>query len=165
MVWPWNLAMSLFVLTLFWQDEDTPATSILKPIGAVQTLALILFAVMPAFSLIGIWDSYLSSALYSGATYQGVVLVSSAVIERLPASVHPHVWQESKPFFLDINRWAYGELNVPVYPEPRIYRKVAEQVCQYADSSPEIKLMILDQPNLLTGQRKREYFDCEHLWP
>ena len=164
-VWPWNVAMSLFVLILFWQDKETSATSILKPTAALQTMVLILVAIMPAFSFIGIWDSYLSSALYSGATYQGVVLVSSAVIERLPASVHPYVWQESKPFFLDINRWAYGELNVPVYPEPRIFRKVAEQVCEYSDSSPDIKLLILDKPNLLTGQRKREYFDCRHLWP
>ena len=86
-----------------------------------------------------------------------------AVMERLPAAIHPHIWQSTQPFFLDINRWAYGELNVPVYPESRIYCKVAQQICGYAENSPGILLRIKEKPNPFTGLRKSEYYDCEHI--
>ena len=162
-VWPWNIAMALFVVVLFWQDRKTSAGNLLVPKNAFHVLVLLLFAVLPAFSFFSLWDSYLSSALYSGNTDQAVIYVSPAVMERLPAAIHPHIWQSTQPFFLDINRWAYGELNVPVYPESRIYRKVAQQICGYAENSPGIVLRIKEKPNPFTGLRKSEYYDCEHI--
>ncbi len=162
-VWPWNIAMALLVVILFWQDQETsPRTMI--PANTFQVLVVLLFGVLPALSFVDLWDSYLSAALYSGNTDQAVIYVTPAVVERLPAAIHPYIWQNSQPYFLDINRWAYGELNVPVYPEPRIYRKVAEQICQYAgDASGDVKLRIKQKPNPLTGLRKSEYYDCDHL--
>ncbi|MDP8980401.1 MAG: hypothetical protein M3O35_07405 [Acidobacteriota bacterium] len=162
-VWPWNVVMVLFVVLLFWQDQETTAGNILRPRSGLHATALLLCAVLPALSLVDLWDSYLSAALYSGNTHQAVILVSPAVIERLPPAVRPHVWQESKPFFLDINRWAYGELNTPVYPEPRVYRAVARRICAYADNSPDIKLLIRGKPNPFNGQRQSAYYDCDHL--
>ena len=162
-VWPWNIAMALFVVVLFWQDSETSASNFLVPKNAFQALVLLLFTVLPALSFFNLWDSYLSSALYSGNTDQAVIYVSPALIERLPAAIHPHIWQSTQPFFLDINRWAYGELNVPVYPEPRIYRRVAQQICRYAENSPDIVLRIKEKPNPFTGLRKSEYYDCDHV--
>ncbi len=162
-VWPWNVVMVLFVILLFWRDQETTARNILRPNSGLQATALLLCAVLPALSLVDLWDSYLSAALYSGNTHQAAILVSSADIERLPAAVRPHVWQESKPFFLDINRWAYAELNTPVYPEPRVYRAIARRVCAYEDNSPGIKLLIRGKPNPFTGQRQSAYYDCAHL--
>jgi uncharacterized membrane protein YphA (DoxX/SURF4 family) len=129
-VWPWNLAMILFVLILFWQDEETAPRGILHINNGLHALVLLLFAVLPALSLLDFWDSYLSAALYSGNTDQAVIYVTPPVIDRLPQAIRPHIWQRSQPFFLDINRWSYGELNVPLYPEPRIYRRVARQICE-----------------------------------
>lgn len=162
-VWPWNVAMIFFVIALFWQDTKTSLRNILVAKNAFHALIFLLFGVLPALSLIGLWDSYLSSALYSGNTNQAVIYVSPSVVERLPAALRPHVWQNSEPFFLDVNRWAYGELNVPVYPEPRIYRRIAEQVCAYVGESSDIKLRIKWKPDPLTGQRDSTYYDCQHL--
>lgn len=162
-VWPWNGAMIVFVVALFWNETDIGPREILFRKSFLHACVLLLFGVMPAFSFFSLWDSYLSSALYSGNTDQAVVIVSPAVINRLPAEIRPHIWQNTKPFFLDINRWAYGELNVPMYPEPRLYRRVAEQVCRYADDSPDIKLLIKQKPNPFTGSRKSQYYDCAHL--
>jgi hypothetical protein len=120
---------------------------------------------MPAWSFLGLWDSYLSAALYSGNTDQAVIYLSPSAIDRLPAAIHPHIWQSTQPYFLDINRWAYGELNVPVYPEPRIYMKVTERICTYADGSSDIRLRIKGKPDPFTGLRKSEYYDCTQLGP
>jgi len=163
-VWPWNAAMVLFVWILFWQDKETTSRSVIAGKKPFHRLILILFGVMPAFSFIDLWDSYLSSALYSGNTHQAVIYVSESVMARLPMSIHPHIWQETKPFFLDINRWAYGELHVPIYPEPRVYRHITRQICQYAEADSNIELRIKGRPDPLTGRRGSQDFDCDHLY-
>ena len=163
-VWPWNVAMALLAVLLFWRQPEAAPAAILVPRNAFHWLVLLLFGVLPALSFFDLWDSYLSSALYSGNTDQAVIYLSPAAISLVPAELHPHIWQSNPPFFLDVNRWAYGELNVPLYPEPRIYRRIATQVCQYAGSSAEdVRLRIKKKPNLLTGARESEYYDCDHL--
>ena len=161
-VWPWNIAMGVFVVILFWRDKAAGG-EIFAVRNGLHAAVLLLFAILPALSLFDLWDSYLSSALYSGNTDQAVIYVDPAAIQRLPAQTLPHVWQKSQPFFLDINRWSFAELNVPVYPEPRVYRRVAAQVCDYAGNSAEVRLRIKQKPNPLTGARESEYYDCEHL--
>lgn len=162
-VWPWNIAMGAFVVILFRRDRVSGAREIFAVRNGLHAVVLLLFAILPALSFFDLWDSYLSSALYSGNTDQAVIYVSPEVIDRLPAATRPHIWQTTQPFFLDINRWSYAELNVPVYPEPRVYRRVAAQVCAYAGNSPDVKLRIKQKPNPLTGARKSEYYDCDHL--
>ena len=103
-VWPWNVAMALFVVILFWQDAETSPRKILLTKNALHALVLILLGVLPALSLFDRWDSYLSLALYSRNTDQAVIYVSRPVIDRLPAALHTYIWQDSEPFFLDINR-------------------------------------------------------------
>jgi hypothetical protein len=162
-VWPWNLAMVLFVLILFWRDKETSPRRIIVG-GRFHAFVFLLFAVAPAFSFSDLWDSYLSAALYSGNTDQAVIYLSPAAIDHMPAAIHPHIWTSSQPFFLDANRWSYGELNVPLYPEPRVYKKIAQRVCAYAgNSSSDIRLRIKQKPNPLTGIRKSEFYDCDHI--
>ena len=162
-VWPWNIAMIGFNLILFWRDRETGPGSFFVVRSWFQGAVLISFGVLPALSFFGLWDSYLSCALYSGNTDEGVVYVSSPVIGQLPAALRPYIWQIDQPFFLDINRWAYGELNVPVYPEPRVYRRAAEEICVYARDSLDVQLRIYQRPNPLTGARKSEYLNCTQL--
>ena len=164
-VWPWNIAMAALVVVLFWHDKETTTARILVPANTFHAAALLFFGLLPVLSFFDQWDSYLSAALYSGNTDQAVIYVSAAAMGHLPEAIQPHIWKRSEPFFLDINRWAYGELNVPVYPEPRVYRQVTAQVCQYAGSfSGDIRLRIKKKPNPLTGARESEYYDCDHLF-
>jgi hypothetical protein len=162
-VWPWNLAMIVFVVLLFWRAEGGDAKELFRVKTPFKVVVLLLFGLLPALSFFDLWDSYLSMALYSGNTDQAVIYVTPNVIEHFPKVVLPHVWQETKPMFLDVNRWSYGELNVPLYPEPRIYKNIAREVCTYAENSPDIRLRIKQKPNPLTGARKSEYYDCDHL--
>jgi hypothetical protein len=162
-VWPWNVAMIVFVMILFCRDKNTSPREILVPANGFHALALLLFAILPVLSFFDLWDSYLSSARYSGNTDQAVMYVTPAVIERLPPALRPHIWQTSKPFFLDINRWSYSELNVPLYPEPRVYKAVAKKICEYAGDSLDIKLRIKEKPSPLTTARESQFYDCDHL--
>jgi hypothetical protein len=161
-VWPWNVAMVLFVWILFWEDKETTGRRIVAGRNPFHILVLILFAILPSLSLVGLWDSFLSSSIYSGNTYQSAIFLHPILLARLPAAIHPHVWQKSEPFFLDINRWAYSELQVPVYPEPRVFRQVAKRICKYADGE-RLSLWIKQKPHPFTGSFESEYYDCERL--
>src|ERR1051326_6517283 len=101
-VWPWNAAMAFLVLLLFWQERTATPANLLVPQNAFHRLGSFLFGLLPALSFFDLWDSYLSAALYSGNTDQAVIYLSPAVISRLPAELQPHIWQSSRPLFLDM---------------------------------------------------------------
>jgi len=164
-VWPWNLAMIAFLLILFFRRTDKPALQdIVWGRGLVfQKVALILFGVMPALSSVNLWDHYLSSALYSGNRSSGVVYVSDDVFDRLPDSIEDHVYEdESNRNGLDINDWSLGEMNVPSYPELRIFRNVARQICGYAMDGSGVELVVQGKLALVNGNR-RSVYHCSGL--
>ena len=164
-VWPWNLAMIAFLLILFFRrtDEPGPQDIIWGRGFAFQKVALILFGVMPALSSFNLWDAYLSSALYAGNKNSGVVYVSDDVFDRLPASIEDHVYEDGPDRNgLDINDWSLGELNVPSYPEIRIYRNVARQICAYAMDGSGVELIVQGKLALVNGNR-RSVYRCSDL--
>jgi len=164
-VWPWNLAMIAFLLVIFLyrSDPPTPRDIVWGTGFAFQKVVLLLFGVMPVFNTVNLWDHYLSSALYSGNRDQGTVYVSDAVFDRLPDLIEDHVY-ESGPdrSALDISDWSLDELNVPSYPEIRIYKNVAAHICAYSPEGAGIELVIDGKLALLNGKNKLVYH-CQDL--
>ncbi len=115
---------------------------------------------LPALSLFGWWDAYLSSALYSGNTAQAIVYVDQVALRRFPDSVREHIWQKSEPMFLDVNRWSYGELNVPAYPALRVLRQVGHAICRDHSGLGKTVLRIFHRPDWRSGKRDSEFCDC-----
>ena len=161
-VWPWNFAMSAFVVILFWRapDEPSPLTILdpgrnFSPGSALRATVLVLFAFMPLFSFFGLWDSYLSSSLYSGASKRGYVLE----------------WNGSDWQGTVIGNLAVQELNTPAYPEERIFKSVFVQRWCEAGSEEEIQhdqpgysepvLRVDGRPNILSGERLAEFYSCD----
>ncbi len=159
-VWPWNAAMIAFLFILFFRRT--------KPFGfrevvwgrnfLFQRIVFLLFGVMPALSFFGLWDQYLSSALYSGNRNSGVIYMTDAVYDRLPGELQNYVTDEGpNRNGLDINSWSYFELSVPSYPEIRIYRSVARKFCSYASDGAGIELRIEDKLTVISNNRQRVY--------
>jgi len=163
-IWPWNLAMIAFLLILFLRRAEKPA---LRDIvwGRIegqgfpfQKVVLILFGVLPALSFFHLWDDYLSSALYTGNTNSGVIYLSDNAFEQLPSEIEDHVYEVGPNLSsLDINDWAFDELKVPVYPENRIYRNVARQICRYVSNGSGVELVIQGKFALANGGRRDVY--------
>jgi hypothetical protein len=66
-VWPWTAAMTVFDILLFSNPPEFSWREIVWSRGApCHAAAVALFVVLPALSFFNLWDSYLSSALYSG---------------------------------------------------------------------------------------------------
>jgi hypothetical protein len=163
-VWPWNLAMVAFLLILFRQSGDVSWRELLGGRGAVfQRAVLVLFGVLPLLSFFNLWDHYLSSALYSGNRNNGVLYLSDGVLAELPGPIQEEATAEGPDVNkLEIADWSYRELNVPAYPEMRIYKNVARSLCGYAESASDVRLVVEAKGALFRGKRKFSY-DCASL--
>jgi hypothetical protein len=152
-VWPWNIAMCLFVGVLFWR---TPAVSGFAILALGRTVyggaVLLLFGVMPVFHFLDVWDSYLSAALYSGNTIQAELFVNEAVEQSLPGIADVGAREEAgSP--VDVDSWAMRELNVPGYPARRVYAAIARTLAARAGAAARIMLVIQERPDWRTGKR------------
>jgi hypothetical protein len=165
-VWPWNVAMMAFVVILFWRAEDFSARHVLVPgTSLFHGLVLLLFGVMPLFSFFGLWDSYLSASLYSGNTKNATIYVSEAVKNKLPGTIRDLALKSEADGTnaVSISDWSFKELNVPPYPEDRVFKNVARHVCAYAEEPSGVTLAISGKPNPLDGSTEAEIYDCSGL--
>ena len=163
-VWPWNLAMIGLLLTLFWKPASLSPKDILWCGGvASQKLALLLFLIAPALSMFNLWDEYLSFSLYAGRKNYPFVYVTNSYADRLPPDLQQHVFltdTKGKNVF-DVSDWSSGELNVPAYPEPRVYKKLAKQLCQYVKDPSELQLVI--RRRVLFKPQFEDAYSCRAL--
>jgi uncharacterized membrane protein YphA (DoxX/SURF4 family) len=154
-VWPWNIVMAVLVVQLFWRGEGP---GIRLPF---QKAVLVLFGILPALSLVGLWDSYLSFSLYSGNQSMATIYMSDAVAGELPDRIQEAIDDnDSKLEELDVESWSYDELNVPPYAELRVFRNVARKVCADA-GNPRDMVMIVEEKRTLFHRRSMRYFTCD----
>ena len=141
-VWPWNIAMASFVVILFWKSNES-VKQVLWGEGPFHIAVLLLFGLAPVLSFFGMWDHYLSAAMYSSNGNQGKIFISHNMLNRLPDEIADYAYVETPEIdSIDINEWSYGELNVPPYPEIRIYKNVGRKICEYAESPTDVRLSI-----------------------
>ncbi|MBM2837259.1 MAG: hypothetical protein HW409_1448, partial [candidate division NC10 bacterium] len=90
--------------------------------------------------------------------------VSDNVRAQLPTEIQRHIWKgASGENRLGISDWSFEELNVPPYPERRIYKAIARQICGYAQKPSEVLLDVQERPDWLSGIRPVSRYDCRHL--
>ena len=164
-IWPWNVATAALVLIVFRRDASRFADFLPRRVFSLQTLALVLFGLMPALSLFGLWGQYQSAALYSGNLPRAEFTLSEQVARGLP----PRVQSKLRPapgvgLLLDINHWSYAELNVPAYPSGRVYARAAEALCQFAESPSDVRLEVTEPPRLFgDSAHASASLDCDAL--
>ena len=145
-VWPWNLAMITLLFLLFWQTDFGFGEVLWRNPFAYQKVLLILVLIMPLFSFFGHWDSYLSWSLYSGNVDGANIFVGDAVAHQLPGYLQKYLKHLSENNNqLTIRDWSMGELNVPPYPETRIYRAIGADVCRLSHNSADVALYVREK--------------------
>jgi hypothetical protein len=153
-VWPWNVAMPLLVLALFTRSASVSLRSLVSPRRAIHAAALVLFGIMPGLNFLDLWDSYLSASLYSANTLHGVLHVRPAMQQRLPEALRQRLLPTGEGSYqADLSEWSMDELNVPPYPERRVYRHIARQLLPHVTEPSELILEVWERPHPLTGER------------
>lgn len=128
-VWPWNAMMILFCYLLFCRNSIDFSLSEFN--GLKFNRILILFwAILPALSFLGWWDSYLSSSLYSG---NEISLAICNDKNDMRAGLKIFVSKNDRHQLcpggqvITLHHWAFKEMNVPPYPQLWYYKKFKKQ--------------------------------------
>ncbi len=124
-IWPWNVYMIALLLGLRGYNEALISS---QAISRPMIPILALWIVMPVFNFFGRWDHYMSFSLYSGKLPLMAFCTDVAAYPALKPFAKPddpYSFCDDKSL-IKIQSWAMRELNVPPYPQERVYRKLAE---------------------------------------
>lgn len=119
-IWPWNVGMPVLVWSVFGKNDQPLLPVAWQP--AVGKVALLLAGVMPALNFIGRWDDNLSANLYSGTTCDAFLLLTERGASKIPPEIQSYIQRRPDRIAIDVTRWGLADLNVPPYPEERVYR-------------------------------------------
>ena len=161
-VWPWNIAMCLLVVTLFFANTSLRLSQIFSFKNKLIIAITFLFGVLPAFSFADLWDSYLSASLYSGNTKSAGITINHEDLQKAPY-LRNFATATKEGGFIDLNSWSFSELNVPAYPEKRIFKGIAKSLCNTLNNSPAIQLHINNKPHWISGVSTTEVYSCMQL--
>ena len=167
-VWIWNIFLIAAVVTVFWKND----VSIKQIIAFADEKKRKIYAakiitsasvLLPILSFFGLWDAYLSGALYSGNTAVGVVRISDDLFEKLPPKVRESIFQTKigGEKFLPFLEWSLAETGVPAFPAQRVFKKIAAEICQIADDKSGVELIVKERPAILDGSYQLTRTNCE----
>ncbi|RYG33441.1 DoxX family membrane protein, partial [bacterium] len=149
-VWPWNVWMPLLAFVMFFRNPESLLPSAWR--ARRGKIVLVLVGALPFLSFFGRWDTYLSAALYSGRADQGYLLFTEEGVRRLPAQVQPFVNRLPDRIGLDLFRWSMAEMNVPCYPEVRVYQAIGRKLEQTGVPADGMMLVVTDRPSLTSAK-------------
>ena len=161
-IWPWNVAMTVVVVVLFWQ-ADNSARLVSRASNSARVM-LAIYCLAPVLSFAGWWDLYLSSALYSGNTPNAAIRINAEVRERLSPETQRLVFSTtSGELILPVYEWSMSDLNVPQYPEVRVYKELGRFVCRLGGNNRDVQLIIQERPNAINGRAVVTRRSCVEL--
>jgi len=145
-VWPWTATMAIFDVLLFSQSSGFSWRKAATSREPAHLIAIILFALLPVLSFFNLWDSYLSSALYSGNLTEAQIYLSDIGAASLAPAIRSRLVHTSPDTnVLNVQRWAIEDLNVTPYPEGRVYKAVAKDVCGGMRDRSQLVLIVREQ--------------------
>lgn len=119
-VWPWNLAI-IFILIITYAK---PIEKLDKTFLVHHFYWLILWFVMPVFSLFGMWYQYFSFNLYSGKGEQMYICISGDEKELTPYAESNSNSFCKNELCINLQNWALDEIKSAPIPEIEINEKI-----------------------------------------
>ena len=148
---PWNAAMIAVVILSSWNVKKRislwPATSPgLR--WATAALALLIW-LMPVLNIKNKWDAYLSFNLYTERISHMYVGLRQQALEGIDPRLSDYYAEENlieEGRVIDVERWSFDELKVPVYPALRVHKAIGRYFCQAPANAGQIMLVTYRRP-------------------
>lgn len=129
-LWPWNLLLALEIYFIFVRKKGLPSLNIKMLFYDWNKLVLVVCGILPIFCFAGYWDNFLSAQLYTANfPFMAVCIKDTSNLNELK----PYFTKKDKfnlcngSVLLNIQTWSMNEMNVPVYPELRVYKKIKKE--------------------------------------
>ncbi|MEO8112267.1 MAG: hypothetical protein ABI594_19625 [Ginsengibacter sp.] len=130
-IWPWNIAIILYLYLLFIR-RDPPTLSFHSLKNGWNKIFILFFGLLPFLNFFGYWDYFLSSSLYSYKPPEMYICIHDTEKNK---ALMPFAISKKSIFICDSNAtvinvrtWSMKEMNVPAYPEIRVYKKIKQQL-------------------------------------
>lgn len=144
-VWPWNLAMIGFLYFIFLRFHKS--YDLLYPLkNGWNKLVVICWGILPMLYYFNCWDTYLSFVLYSGNVKEMIICIKNSN-DASAKKLAPYYANDYRKFcdgnkMIMATKWALGEMNVPMYPEKRIYLQIKKSFIQkYPFTAPKFFIL------------------------
>ncbi len=148
-VYPWNVAMMLFLLLVFYSDHSPIFTAVSFEDLKIRIITALVW-ILPVLNFFGYWDHYLSFSLFSGKTDKYYIMIHTSEVSKINPE-YCQYFTEIKNLpdkkLIDISAWSVKELNVPFYPEMRTFRSVAKSFCSFGIEDGKVYFLEMDQEN------------------
>jgi hypothetical protein len=146
-VWPWTAAMAVLDVLLFAGNAEFSLREVLWSRARWDHAAVFaLFLLLPILSFFNLWDSLMSSAIYSGNLTEAIIYASDAGASALPAAVGRYAVHTSPDTnVLNIQRWAIEDVDVPPYSETRVFKAIAKSLCGQLRDPGQLVLVVREQ--------------------
>jgi uncharacterized membrane protein YphA (DoxX/SURF4 family) len=150
-IWPWNIAMVALIVVLFATKEPVSFGHALRELrrSLYGSLVIGLYGLLPIFSFFGLWDSYLSFALYSYNVANAEIYVSPSFVGHLPPELRAYVYPVKNynpalqlPYMFEYSMWAEANIGVPQVPEPRAYLVLFRHIAAYAPNDDGCSMVL-----------------------
>jgi hypothetical protein len=163
-VWLWNVFMILLVIIAFWRS-DALIRQVTNWSFTLAKSVVSASVFLPILSFVGLWDMYLSGALYSGNTAVAVIRIDNYLYEKLPPNAKQSVFYSAKmeSQILPLHEWSMLELNVPVYPEKRVFEQITNEICKLTSNHEQVELIIKERPKILDGKYEITRTNCDNF--
>ena len=151
---PWNIVMPLFSVLLF-TGENIYLYKDLKGFFKLKTtkMVLLLVWILPIFNLFNLWPAYTSFNIFSGNTNNGSLYISDYTKKTLPEEISSLVKNNA----LNIKEWSLKELNVPAFPEKKVFISARNFMYNYAADSSEV-VLYYQAKTKLTGDSEAKFY-------
>jgi len=164
-VWPWNIAMIALVCLLFWNTKNVDAKTIFSLTHKkMKQFIVVVFMILPILSFVGLWDSYNSFSLYSGNIDKAFLFLSESFVKKNNTKDFEIFIEEKKSgyHFVNLKSWSFSEIKTPIYPEIRVFKKIAKSFCENAEYDEDVFLKVLTKTTLISNQKELR-FNCSNL--
>jgi hypothetical protein len=146
-VWPWTATMAVLDILLFAGNAQFSLRDVVWTRARWDHAAVFaLFVLLPILSFLNLWDSYLSSAIYSGNLTEAIIYASDTGARDLPASVKQYVVHTSPDTnVLNLQYWAVQDIDIVPYPETRVFKAIAASLCRHLGDPAQLVLVVREQ--------------------
>ncbi len=130
-IWPWNIAM-IFIVYVYFIKDPTFLFSFPPMWKGGNKLILLAFGALPILNFFGYWDFFLSSSLFSSKTPDIYICIRNPENCKALQPFISHYKRtsicDSNSALIDVREWSFKEIQIPAYPEIRVYKNIQAQL-------------------------------------
>lgn len=164
-VYPWNIAMMIIVFLTFYEYNQRLILWQKRKIKLqiLNLLVIIMIWILPTLNMFDKWDHYLSFSLYSGKPNDFYIAVEENELKKMAKRYDPYFVKIEGMIggeIIDVNKWSMEELNVPIYPQTRVFKKLGKSFCNLGIADDKLIFIEYEKP---LSKMKFSSFQCKDL--